>query len=814
MPDAATHEQTLAIRGMTCASCAARVQSALAKVPGVARAEVNFANRSALVAGDVPVAVLEAAVHAAGYEAEELSNVAKDDGREELRAARTRFVFAAVLGLPVTAVMFGLPHEWMGHAAWLGAALTTLQILGPGRVIFVRAARLALRFETNMDTLVALGAGAAWSYSLYALIAHGQTHLYFESAAVIVALVLMGRWLEERARFSAGDAVRSLMALTPTTATVRREGLEESVPVAALKAGDEILLRPGDTVPVDGVALAGSAALDESALTGEPLPVRRGPGDAVTAGAAVAEGSLVIRATRVGAESSLAQTVAAVERAIGSKAGAQRLADAVSAVFVPVVLLLAVATFLAWHFTGHDLEQSVLPMLSVLLIACPCALGLATPTVVMVVSGRAAREGILVRNAAALEKAGQVDILLSDKTGTLTVGRPEVTWHRALAEALPEGVYAALGAAEGLSEHPVARAVQRWAAGLRPGTYEKVEAGEFQSFAGRGISARVSGRTMVVGSVSFIKERAANWNAEAAAKDLPPECTAVAVAFDGAPVLLLGVSDTLRLGAAEAVRALQAEGIEVQIVTGDRESAAKAIAKQAGIEAERVHFGMTPAGKQQLVEDLKAKGRRVGFVGDGINDAAALAAANAGFAIGTGAGIAMQAADITLKAPDIAKVLESVRIARAARLVIVQNLCWAFGYNVLMIPLAAFGILNPMLAAGAMAFSSVSVVLNSLRLRGKSLGPAAVPGAVGESLKQGETQMAAPKSETLTLKIEGMNCEHCVKTVTKTLKSVPGVSVAEVQLTPGQAKVTFDAAKTDAKKLAAAVADAGFHASA
>lgn len=814
MPDADIHEQTLAIRGMTCASCAARVQSALARVPGVSRAEVNFANRSALVTGDAPVAALEAAVHAAGYEAEELTSVARDDGREELLAARNRFVFAAVLALPVAAAMFGLPHEWMAAAAWTGAALTTLQMLGPGRGIFVRAARLALRLETNMDTLVALGSGAAWSYSLYALIAHGQTHLYFESAAVIVALVLMGRWLEERARFAAGDAVRSLMALTPATAIVRRDGRDESVPVASLKTGDEILLRPGDTVPVDGIAVSGSAALDESALTGEPLPMRRGAGDAVTAGAAVAEGSLVIRATRVGAESSLAQTVAAVERAIGSKAGAQRLADAVSAIFVPVVLLLAVATFFAWRFTGHDLEQSVLPMLSVLLIACPCALGLATPTVVMVVSGRAAREGILVRNAAALEKAGQIDVLLSDKTGTLTAGRPEVSWHRALAEPLPEGVYAALAAAESHSEHPVARAVQRWAEAQHPGLPKKLEAADFQSFAGRGISARVDGREIAVGSSSFINERVSNWNAQSALDALPPECTAVAMAFGGAPVLLLGVSDTLRPGAVDAVRALQAEGIEVQIVTGDRESAAKAIAQQVGIEASRVHFSMTPAGKQQLVEDLKAQARRVGFVGDGINDAAALATASAGFAIGTGSGIAMQAADITLKAPDIAKVLESVRIARAARRVIVQNLCWAFGYNVLMIPLAAFGILNPMLAAGAMAFSSVSVVMNSLRLRGKRLGSSMRPEMTAEGPKQGEPPMAAPKTETLTLKIEGMNCEHCVKTVTKTLKGVPGVSDAVVQLQPGQAKVTFDAAKTDAKKLAAAVADAGFQATA
>ncbi|MCW8134005.1 MAG: metal-transporting ATPase, partial [Planctomycetota bacterium] len=518
----------------------------------------------------------------------------------------------------------------------------------------------------------------------------------------------------------------------------------------------------------------------------------------------------------VGAETSLAQTVAAVERAIGSKAQAQRLADAVSAVFVPAVLVLAALTGAGWYFTGHTIGEAALPVLSVLLIACPCALGLATPTVVMVVSGRAAHEGILLRNAAALEKAGQIDVLLSDKTGTLTEGKPRVAWRRALLDPLPDGAFAALASVEALSEHPVARAVRTWA--QEQGARE-VPAENFQSFAGRGVSAQAAGRAVAVGSVSFIQERiqerSEGWDAKEAA-ELPPACTAVAVALDGRPVLLLGVADTLRAGAAEAVRALRAEGIEVRMVTGDRAPAAQEIARQAGIEAGHVHAEMTPRGKQELVERFAKDGKRVGFVGDGINDAAALAAAHASFAVGSGSGIAMQAADITLKVPDIAKVLESVRLARAARRTIVQNLGWAFGYNVLMIPLAASGLLNPMLAAGAMAFSSVSVVLNSLRLRGAARpapapAPYPLPAPAPHPLKE-PTPMSTPAQATATIQVEGMSCEHCVKMVTKTLKGVPGVADAEVQLKPGQAKVTFDASKTNAQKLAEAITAAGYDA--
>jgi len=809
MSNASESEQLLAISGMTCASCAARVQSALARVPGVSRAEVNFANRSAAVAGPVAFAALAQAVQAAGYGAEPLAAAAQDDGRAELAAARRRCLSALALALPVASTMFGLPHEWMLPAAWISGILTTLQILGPGRHIFLRAGRMALRLQSSMDTLVGLGAGAAWGCSWYALLALGQTHFYFESAAVIVALVLLGRWLEERARYAAGDAVRSLLSLAPTTAEVLCEGQLVTVYVAELRAGDLVLLRPGGAAPVDGVVLEGHAAFDESALTGEPLPVRRGPGDPVTSGALVSDGSVTVRATRVGAETALAQIVSAVERAMGTKAAAQRLADAVSAVFVPVVLLLAAATFAIWFYQGAGLEAAVLPALSVLLIACPCALGLATPTVVMVVTGRAAREGLLVRNAAALEKAGGMDLLLCDKTGTLTEGRPAVVWHRELAAPMPAEAFAALAALEARSEHPVARAVQRWAE-QQASAQARPAVEDFRSHAGRGVTAQVASRSIAAGSVAFIVEQVP---ASVLAELEPPgDCTAVAVAFDGRAVLLLGVADTLRPGAAEAIAALQAEGIEVRLATGDRASAAQAVAQRVGLPPERVHAGLSPVGKQALVLELQRAGRRVGFVGDGINDAIALAEAHASFAVGSGAGVAMQAADITLKVPDVAKVLAAVRMAREARRVIIQNLAWAFGYNVLMIPLAALGLLNPMLAAGAMAFSSVSVVLNALRLRWRG-GTAHLEkrvAAMAHEPKDVQAQAPQAVASTVELQIEGMSCDHCLRTVTKALKETPGVVAAEVQLKPGRARVTIDPRQTGAQRLAEVVAAAGF----
>jgi Cu+-exporting ATPase len=717
--DAPATEQTLAIRGMHCASCAARVEQALRAVAGVEEVQVNLATRSAHVRGPARPERLIEAVRAAGYDAAGLEARLGEEDRSALSLARRRFFMAAGLALPVFVVgMAGVPADWAVAAGWACAALTGLEFAWPGRELFVRAARLALRAQTSMDTLVALGAGAAWVLSLHLLAAGHAGHLYFESAAVIVALVLCGRWLEERARFAAGEAVRSLLALAPSSATLRTPDGDVSVPVAALQEGDRILLRPGDLAPVDGVVVSGAAAMDESSLTGEPAPVRREQGEAIAAGALVAEGALVLGATRVGRQTSLAQTIAAVEQALGTKADAQRLADRISSIFVPAVLVLALLTFLGWRLADSSWGSAWLPALSVLLIACPCALGLATPTVVVVVAGRAAREGILVRRAAALERAGHLDVLICDKTGTLTEGRPRVVWYRLLGQAIPEDFQAMVGAAAGLSEHPLSRALVQWAQEQRaPGAGRRPEAVEFRSSAGRGFSARVNGRSLTVGSEELVRGTLADGAPWELPADAPDGATLAFASLNGQQAAGWGFMDGLRPGATEAVAELRALGLRVHLASGDRLPAARAIAEQAGIAPENVHAPLAPADKQALVESIKARGLRVGFVGDGINDARALAAATVGFAIGSGTAAAVQAADIALKTSDVGKIAQAARLARDARRVILQNLAWAFGYNLVAIPVAAAGLLHPMLAAAAMAFSSVSVVANALRLR-------------------------------------------------------------------------------------------------
>ncbi|MCZ7647732.1 MAG: heavy metal translocating P-type ATPase [Planctomycetota bacterium] len=601
--------------------------------------------------------------------------------------------------------------------------------------------------------------------------------------------------------------MRGLMALAPATATVLRDGEERETPVEALARG-----RPDSTAPRrpgaggrDGAL--GEAAVNEAALTGEPIPARRKPGDALAAGAVVEEGSLVFEATRVGRETSLAQTVLAVEQALGTKAESQRLADRISGIFVPGVILIALATGLGWLLAGQPFEAAVGPVLSVLLIACPCALGLATPTVVMVASGRAARAGILVSRAAALERAGRLDVLLCDKTGTLTEGRPEVVFFKALpggGEPDPR-VLAALRAVERPSEHPVARAIVRWCEARAAGRADGPEAERFESFSGRGVKALVGGVTVVAGSPAFVREHLAAGERLPDEADVPDAATAAAAALDGKPALLLGLGDRLRPGTAEAARALEALGVEVHLATGDRAPAARAAAREAGIAAERVHAGLRPEDKLALVEKLRGAGRRVGMVGDGINDASALAAAEVGFAVGSGTGIAMQAADITLKTPDLAKVAEAIALARASRRVILQNLGWAFGYNVLAIPVAAAGALNPMLAAAAMSFSSVSVVANALRLRRGKAVPEPAPRA-----EEPARAPAAGEMASLTLPVEGMSCGHCTRTVTDALRALDGVREVSVVLKPGEARVAFDPARVDRARLAEAVRKAGF----
>ncbi|HUN25089.1 MAG TPA: heavy metal translocating P-type ATPase [Steroidobacteraceae bacterium] len=709
----------LAISGMTCATCAARVEKALGRVPGVTRAAVNLASERASVAGIPGVikpADLVLAVRRAGYEAELLTGDAQRDRQilaaeaQRLRRESWRVAAACALGAPLLLPMIGvaLPGS-------LALALATPVQFFLGARFYVAAAR-ALRARTgNMDLLVALGTSAAYGYSLYLLLARPPgTHVYFDASAVVIALVLTGKWLESRAKRSTTAALRALTALRPERARVERDGEEVEVPIAGVALGDVVAVRPGERLPVDGVVVGGHSQVDESLLTGESLPVAKGPGDPVIGGAINGNGWLRIETTAIGEHSTLARIITLVDRAQAGKAPVQRLVDRVSAVFVLVVLIVAAAAFLGWWLIGGDVTAAVLSAVSVLVIACPCALGLATPTALMVGTGAAARAGILIRDAEALEGAHRLDTIVLDKTGTLTEGRPVVT--EIVSSELAERELVRLAAAgQRGSEHPLAHAVAARAAGL-----DLPVLTEFEGLPGRGFTARIAGRALVVGNRRLLEERGVATQAlDAAAGELEDRGrTLMWVAWlEPQPRLLglLAAADPVKPTARAAIERLRAMGVDTALVTGDGERAARAVAAELGIS--RVIASALPAEKTAEVRRLKAQGRHVGMVGDGVNDAPALAAADVGFAMGTGADVAMQTAAITLMRGDPRLIPEAIAVSRATYEKIRQGLFWALIYNAVGLPAAALGLLTPVIAGGAMALSSVSVVTSALLLR-------------------------------------------------------------------------------------------------
>jgi Cu+-exporting ATPase len=750
-------ELDLPIAGMTCASCVNRIERFLRKTDGVDTASVNLATETASIryAPDrVGRAELAKAVEAAGYELKPPPTAAETEARRTLRAAAeaddrvrgreaSRLFREAIVAIGVAAVLM-VVMLWpqtvvpMETINWLAIGPATLVQAWAGRRIYAAAWRAGRHGGATMDTLVAVGTTAAWAYSVAVTLNPAWVHeaglhpeTYFDSATIVIGLVLLGRGLVARAKSRAGGAIRRLIGLQATSALLVAPDGDRSVPIEEVRPGDLLRARPGERIAVDGVVADGASAVDESMLTGEPIPVEKGAGDDVFGATLNTTGSFTYRATRVGSETALARIVALVERAQGSKAPIQRLADRISEVFVPAVLAVAALTFAVWFVLGPEprLTLALTSFIGVVVVACPCAMGLATPTAVMVGTGRGAEAGILFRGGAALERAHRVDAVVFDKTGTLTLGRP-VAGEPLVNDGFDAREVLDLAASlEARSEHPLGAAIVALARleelGFRP-------VSSFEAVPGRGVAGIVDGRTVVVGTEAFLRDRAieaVSFVADASPSD---DATRVWIGIDGRAAGVLELRDPVRPEARAAVAELRAAGVEVWLLTGDGARTASAVAAQVGIAPDRVRAGVLPDQKAATIESIQSGGRVVAMVGDGINDAPALARADVGIAIGSGADVAIEAAGVTLVGGDPRGVPAAIALSRATMRTVRENLFWAFAYNVVLIPVAMgvlfpLGItLNPALAAAAMALSSVAVVTNSLRLRGFDARPAAV----------------------------------------------------------------------------------------
>lgn len=744
-----TESVDLDITGMTCAACSARIEKGLSRLPGVSRANVNLALETGHVeftAGALKASDITAKIRQLGYGAElQQTGEETSSARErELQRKRWKWMISAALSLPLLWAMVGhfsftswiwVPDLFMNP--WFQLLLATPVQFVIGWQFYVGAYKALRSGSANMDVLVALGTSAAFFYSLYLTLSSGYlpattmdhgametstaampvVELYYETSAILITLILLGKWFEAVAKGRSSQAIKSLIELAPREARVIRDGQEVVIPASYVAVGDLVLVKPGDSIPVDGIVEEGQSSVDESMLSGESLPVDKKPGDAVTGATLNKNGMLRLRATRVGADTALSQIIKVVEQAQGSKAPIQRIADVISGIFVPIVVGIAAVTFLVWYFFASpgNFAGSLEKAIAVLVIACPCALGLATPTSVMAGSGRAAEYGILFKGGEHLESAQQIQTVVLDKTGTVTQGKPVLTDVVTASNWTETELLERVGAAERNSEHPLAEAIVE---GIQGKGIALSQSDQFENIPGYGVRARVQGQEILVGTRRLLADAKINVPDGTVAQMNQLEeqgRTAMLVAIDGMWAGIVAVADTIKETSREAVARLQAMGIDVIMITGDNERTARAVAEQAGIR--NVLAEVLPEGKAAEVKKLQANGRKVAMVGDGINDAPALATADIGMAIGTGTDVAMEAADITLMRGDLNSIADAIEMSRRTMGNIKQNLFWALGYNVIGIPIAAVGFLAPWLAGAAMAFSSVSVVLNALRLQ-------------------------------------------------------------------------------------------------
>lgn len=711
-------EVDLAILGMTCASCALLIEMVLSKDPNIKSASVNFATETVTVFGSLSKQQVNDKIESLGYSSMPMDTLSQRKNiiykeQNRINKAKRLFIWSGLLSTPVISLAMSMNKSKWSH--WIQFILTTPIVFGAGRQFFTKAWRLAKQKTANMDSLIALGVGSAYGYSLPALFRR-QRHMYFEAAAAIITLVLLGRYLEERARGKAGEAIRQLVDLQPQIATLLKDKLEILIDVDEIKLKDILLVRPGEKIPTDAKVVFGVSTVDEAMVTGESIPVIKEIGDQVIGGCVNGNGVLHIKATAIGMDTILAGIVHMVDQAQATKLPIQKQVDKISAVFVPAVMGISGLTFASWILIGAPFSTAFGSAITVLLIACPCALGLATPAAIMVGTGQAAKKGVFIRNGESLEVAAKLNAIVFDKTGTITEGKPKVTDFFKLSRLSKNKIIALAASAENNSEHFLAKAIVDYATEQ---SIDQLKCSHFYSETGQGIEAEVSGKKLLLGNKSWMDNHDINVNKLLNEANLFSEQgkTPVFMAINNKEAAVFGIADKPRQEATESIIRLNELGIQTLMVTGDTEKTAQYIAAKVGIK--QVFSNAKPDEKLEIIRQLQEQGNKVGMIGDGINDAPALAAADVGFAIGCGTDVAIESADLTLVQGDISKVTETIELSTDTINIIKQNLFWAFGYNTVAIPIAALGKLNPMIASAAMALSSVSVIVNSLRLSKK-----------------------------------------------------------------------------------------------